>query len=43
MILTLCKKINLKNNDSKEPKVITFNFNPDKETKKTPYGGLFKK
>lgn len=32
-----------KNNDSKEPKVITFNFNPDKETKKTPYGGLFKK
>lgn len=32
-----------KNNDIKESKVITFNFNPDKETKKAPYGGLFKK
>lgn len=33
---------NSNNNDSKKPKVISFNFNPDKETKKTPYGGLFK-
>ena len=32
---------NSKNNDSKKPKVITFSFKPEKESKKKPYGNLF--